>query len=82
MKDKREITILDSKKNRKRVIQCFYISLGLLLVIELFVPKHGHFAWEDMFGFFAVYGFIGCVSLIFIAKGLRWLVKRKEDYYD
>jgi hypothetical protein len=32
--------------------------------------------------FFAVYGFISCVSLIFIAKALRLLVKRKEDYYD
>ena len=26
--------------------------------------------------------FIGCVGLIFIAKGLRLLVKRKENYYD
>jgi hypothetical protein len=54
----------------------------LLLAIDLFIPKHGHFAWEEAPFFFAVYGFIGCVSLIFIAKVLRLLVKRKENYYD
>ena len=82
MEDRREITILDSKKNRRRVIRWFYAALVFLLVVELFIPKHGHFAWEEMYGFFAVYGFIGCVALIFVAKGLRRIVKRKEDYYD
>jgi len=82
MKTQREITLLDSPKNRARVRKYFYISLLILLVIEFFVPKHGHFSWEEAHGFYAVYGFIGCVSLIFIARGLRWLVKRKEDYYD
>ena len=82
MKTQREITILDSSKNRARVRIYFYISLLILLVIEFFTPKQGHFSWEAAYGFYAVYGFIGCVSLIFIAKGLRWLVKRKEDYYD
>ncbi|MGD2185595.1 MAG: hypothetical protein PVI71_05680 [Desulfobacterales bacterium] len=82
MKTQREITILDSPKNRARVRIIFYISLLILLAVEFFTPKHGHFPWEEAYGFYAVYGFVGCVSLIFIAKGLRWLVKRKEDYYD
>lgn len=82
MNKQREITILDAKKNRGRVITGFYLLLAVLLVIELFITKHGHFPWEEAFGFYAVYGFMGCVSLIFIAKGLRWLVRRKEDYYD
>lgn len=82
MKEMREITILDSPRNRKRVRTVFYISLVGLLVLEFFIPKHGHFPWENAWGFFAAYGFIGCVGLIFIAKGLRLLVKRKEGYYD
>jgi hypothetical protein len=82
MKKPREITILDSRINRARVRKYFYISLVILLLIDFFIAKHGHFPWEQAYGFYAVYGFIGCVSLIFIAKGLRWLVKRKEDYYD
>jgi hypothetical protein len=82
MKKRREITFLDSPKNRRRIRQYFYLSLVALLVIDFFVSKHGHFPWENAPGFYAVYGFIGCVSLIFIAKVLRLLVKRREDYYD
>ena len=82
MKAKHELTFLDPPQNRRRVRKYFYISLVLLLAIDLFIPKHGHFAWEEAPFFFAVYGFIGCVGLIFIAKVLRLLVKRKENYYD
>jgi hypothetical protein len=82
MKTKREITILDAQRNRVRVRKYFYYALIILLIIDFFTPKHGHFPWENVWGFYAVYGFIGCVGLIFIAKGLRRLVKRKEDYYD
>lgn len=82
MKPKQELTFLDSSKNRQRIRKYFYIALVLLLAIDLFIPKHGHFTWEEVPFFFAVYGFIGCVSLIFIAKVLRLLVKRKENYYD
>ena len=82
MNKPREITILDSAKNRARVRKGFYISLLILMVVEFFIPKQGQLPWEEAYGFYAVYGFIGCVSLIFIAKGLRWWVMRKEDYYD
>ncbi len=82
MLPKKELTFLDSAKNRLRVRRYFYISLFILLVLDLFIPKHGHFAWENAPSFYAVYGFIACVSLIFVAKILRLLVKRKEDYYD
>lgn len=82
MQTRRELTIFDSRKNRAKVRKYFYIGLLILLIVDYFIPKHGHFPWEEAYAFYAVYGFIGCVSLIFIAKGLRWLVKRKEDYYD
>jgi hypothetical protein len=82
MKPKKELTFLDSAKNRKKVRLYFYFFLGILLIVDFLIPKHGHFPWESAPEFFAVYGFVACVSLIFIAKLLRLLVKRKEDYYD
>jgi hypothetical protein len=82
MKPKHELTFLDSAKTQRKVRTFFYIPLVLLLVIDLFIPKHGHFAWEEAPFFFAAYGFIGCVGLIFLARGLRVLVKKKENYYD
>ena len=82
MQSKKELTFLDSTKSRSRVRIIFYLFLLVLLLADFFVPKHGHFAWEQAWAFYAAYGFIGCVALIFIAKGLRWLVRRREDYYD
>ena len=82
MKPKKELTFLDSAKSQSQLRKYFYISLVILLILDLFIPKHGHFAWENAPSFYAVYGFIACVSLIFVAKFLRLLVKRKENYYD
>ena len=82
MKPEKELTFLDSAKTRSQLRKYFYVSLVILLVLDLFIPKHGHFALENAPSFYAVYGFIACVSLIFVAKLLRLLVKRKEDYYD
>lgn len=82
MWNKKELDFLDHEKNRLRFRRFFYVILLLLLLIDPFVHKHGHFPFEDVPGFYAVYGFIACVGLIFAARLLRRLVKRKEEYYD
>jgi hypothetical protein len=41
-----------------------------------------HFAIEQIFGFYAVYGFAACAALILIAKALGYLIKRDQRYYD
>lgn len=86
MKPARQFNFFDSPERQKRFRTFFYICLCLLLVIDLaaffFMERHGHFPWEEVPFFNAVYGFTACVALIFIAKLLRWLVKRKEGYYD
>jgi len=78
----KELSFLDKPENRNRVIRYFFISLGILLVVEFFIHKHVEFPWESAPAFYAVYGFVACVSLIFIAKLLRFIVKRDEDYYN
>ncbi len=81
MKEKKD-HIFDKPENVRRLLGTFFVSLGLLLVAELFIHKHPEFPWEGSFGFFASYGFVSCVSLIYIAKLLRKVVRRDEDYYD
>jgi hypothetical protein len=41
-----------------------------------------HFAEEAWFGFQAWFGFVVFVVVVFLGRGLRLIVERKEDYYD
>jgi hypothetical protein len=52
-----------------------------LFLADFFYHKHVNFAFEHWFGFFAWYGFVCCVALVLLAKQIRKLVKRDEDYY-
>lgn len=79
---KKELTIFDDPKNVKRLIYFFYAILAILLVVEFFIHRHSHFPWEDQPFFFAIYGFVACVLVIFTSKLLRFFLKRNEDYYD
>lgn len=79
---KKELKIFDNPRNVNILLICFFAGLAVLLVIDFFIHKHAYFEWEGYPDFFAAYGFISCVLLIYIAKLLRLLVKRDEDYYD
>ena len=73
---------LDNPRNVDRLVHGFYAVCGLLLTIDVFVPKHGPFAIEHVWGFYGIFGFFACVALVLIAKQLRRVLMRPEDYYD
>ena len=73
---------LDNPHNVDRLVYAFYGVCGLLLLIDGFVPKHGPFAIEHIYGFYGIFGFLACVALVLIAKQLRRVLMRSEDYYD
>lgn len=54
---------------------------GALFLQDFMFEKHGHFNIENVPNFYGVYGFVMFTLLILVAKGLRVLVKRPEDYY-
>ena len=70
------------KFNVRRVLYSLYVFCAVLLVIDFLYHRHSLHPWESWTGFYAVYGFVGCVLLVLIAKLLRGLVKRPENYYD
>jgi len=80
----KELKIFDNPKNIKRLLIFFFTILALLLVIDPFVDKHAahDVPWEEAPAFFAAYGFLSYVALIYIAKFLRLFLKRDEKYYD
>jgi len=56
--------------------------LALSVLADIFVDHYGHFASEGTVGFFAWFGFLSCVILVFAAKALGVFLKRKDTYYD
>lgn len=73
---------LDDSRNVDRIVWGVYAVCGFLLLIDVFVPRHGPFQVEHLMGFHAVFGFVAYVALVIAAEALRALVKRPEDYYD
>ena len=56
--------------------------LGLTLLAQVFIPIKGYFVVDSWFGFAAIFGFVACVLMIFVAKGLGLMLKRRQSYYD
>jgi hypothetical protein len=73
---------LDHPQNVDRLVRGFYVSCGGVLLLDVFVPRHGPFAFEHTWGFHAGFGLVACVTLVLVAKQLRKVLMRPEDYYD
>ena len=80
--DKEKRHMFDNPRNIKRVIHTLYAVCGISLAAEFFVDRHVDHPWEWLFGFYSVYGFVACVILVLIAKEMRKVIMRREDYYD
>ena len=72
---------LDEPRNLRRLWRGFLAVLAATVLVELVVTLHPHFSVESLFGFHALYGFLACLAMIVVAKGLGVLLKRPEDYY-
>lgn len=65
----------------RRAWAVFLAVLALTVIAEAFVAHEATFAIERVFGWSAAYGFLACGALILLAKGLGFLLKRRDDYY-
>lgn len=73
---------LDRPENVTRLYRGLWIAGALLALLDLLVHRHAEAAFDGWFGFYAVYGFVACVTLVLAAKVLRRVMMRPEDYYD
>jgi len=64
------------------LIKIFLICSVVLFIADFFIPRTTHTSAERIPGFYALYGFAGCVVLVLVAKEMRKLVMRDETYYD
>ena len=74
--------LFDNPKNVKRILYALYGCSALLLALDLVIHRHVVHKWENLFGFYPLYGFVGCVVLVLVATWMRTFLMRPEDYYD
>jgi hypothetical protein len=72
----------DRPSVRRTIRIVLYILCGLLVLVDFFVHRHTVMSLEKFTAFYAVYGFAALVTVVLLAKGLRRLVRRSEDYYE
>ena len=60
----------------------FAVVLALTVIAQVLVGIKGYFGVDGWFGFGALFGFLSCVAMVLVAKGLGYVLKRNEDYYD
>lgn len=72
----------DKPENVKKLLRVFYICCVILFALDFVIHRHVVHDWESLWGFYPIYGFVGCVLLVFIATWMRSFLMRPEDYYD
>lgn len=72
----------DKPENVSKMLKVFYFICGLLVLADFVVHRHIYHDWEKIPAFYAIYGFVGCVVLVLIAREMRKVLMRSEDYYD
>jgi hypothetical protein len=74
--------LFDNPHNVKRILRILYGCCAVLFVLDFVIHRHITHSWENLWGFYAIYGFVGCVILVLVAKWMRGFIMRPEDYYD
>lgn len=74
--------IFDNPKNVKLLVRALYACCFILFAMDLIIHRHIYHPWEEFTGFYAFYGCLSCVVLVLIAREIRKVVMRPEDYYD
>ncbi|MGD9670516.1 MAG: hypothetical protein AB7U75_15970 [Hyphomicrobiaceae bacterium] len=74
--------MFDNPRNVARVRYALYTLCATSVIAELFVHRHVDHPWEQLPLFYCLYGFAACVILVLIAKEMRKVLMRDEEYYD
>lgn len=65
----------------RRLVVGLAVVCGLLAFGDLLYHKHASVAVEEIPFFYPVFGFVVYAGIVFAAKALRLVIRRREDYY-
>lgn len=74
--------LFDDPRNVRQVVRGLVAACVVLVGLDALLHRHVSHPLEGLFGFYALYGFVACVLLVLLAKEMRKLLMRQEDYYD
>ncbi len=69
-------------ENIKKMWRYGIVILAFLTLGDLALHPHPHFWVDGTFGFHSWYGFLTCLAMVLVAKGLGIVLKREDTYYD
>jgi hypothetical protein len=78
------VAFIDSlMKKGATVKKVFFIGLGLLVILDIFIPRgNAHYFVDKIYAFWTFFALVGCFLLIKVSKGIAHLFLAKdEDYY-
>ena len=75
------------RRNLKTVIRACIALLAVLVIADalpfLVDKHHAHTKLEHLPGFWAAFGFIACVLIVYVSKAFGHAgIMTREDYYD
>jgi len=79
--DNKKQHLFDNPRNIRFVVRALVTVCILLVGLDLVLHRHTEHPLEEIFAFYAIYGFVACVLLVLLAKEIRKLVMRDERYY-
>lgn len=65
-----------------RLLRGLFVLCAVLVALDFFVDRTTHAPGESLPGFYAAYGFVGCVVLVLAAKQMRKVVGKRPDHYE
>lgn len=71
----------DRPEVRRWIRFALYSICLLLLLLEFFIHRHTEVWLEKLPAFYSLYGFAALIVAVSLAKILRRMVGREEDYY-
>ncbi|MQA89023.1 MAG: hypothetical protein GEU90_02130 [Gemmatimonas sp.] len=77
-----KVHLFDRPENVRSLFWALYAICAVLFLADFFVERHVVHPWESLPDFYPIYGFVGIVVLVLLAKQLRRLVMKDRGYYD